>query len=97
MQTGPKHLGRVYDHAVQRGLPAARPAEQSPSGSLESSIDPKRSPTFRSGKAGGWRTQFSPENKQLFKDIAGDLLVQLGYERNHELVSSPLRDRAARS
>jgi sulfotransferase 6B1 len=76
-------LGRVYDHALQRGLPALASREESIR-LLESSIDPKRSPTFRSGKAGGWRTQFSPENKQLFKDIAGDLLVQLGYERNHE-------------
>jgi hypothetical protein len=76
-------LGRVYDQAVQRGLPALTSREEA-TRLLESSIDPKRSPTFRSGKAGGWRTQFSPENKQLFKDIAGDLLVQLGYERNHE-------------
>jgi hypothetical protein len=50
---------------------------------LDASIDPQRSPTFRSGKAGGWRKQFSPENKQLFKEVAGDLLIQLGYERDH--------------
>jgi sulfotransferase 6B1 len=79
----PEALGQVYDHAVRRGLPALASREESIR-MLESSIDPKRSPTFRSGKAGGWRTQFSTDNKQLFKDIAGDLLVQLGYEHDHD-------------
>ena len=76
-------LGSVYDHAVQRGLPPLASRAESIQ-MLESSIDPKRSPTFRSGKAGGWRTQFSPDNKQLFKDTAGNLLIQLGYERDHD-------------
>jgi sulfotransferase 6B1 len=76
-------LGPVYDHAVQRGLPAHSNREEAVR-MLESSIDPQRSPTFRSGKAGGWRTQFNSENRQLFKDIAGDLLIQLGYERDHD-------------
>ena len=78
----PQALGLVYDHAVQRGLPALAGRAESIQ-MLESSIDPHRSPTFRSGKAGGWRTQFSPDNKQLFKDVAGDLLILLGYERDH--------------
>jgi hypothetical protein len=51
----PDALGRVYDHAVQRGLPALASREESIR-LLDSSIDPGRSPTFRSGKAGGWRT-----------------------------------------
>jgi hypothetical protein len=72
-------LGQVYEHALRRGLPELTSREEAIR-MLESSIDPQRSPTFRSGKAGGWRTQFSPQNKQLFKDIAGELLVQLGYE-----------------
>ena len=79
----PEALGHVVDHAVQRGLPALASREGCIH-MLEASIDPSRSPTFRSGKAGGWRTQFSPDNKALFKDIAGDLLVQLGYERDHD-------------
>lgn len=47
---------------------------------LTGAIQPKRSRTFRSGKAGGWRDHFTPAHKQLFLDVAGDLLVQLGYE-----------------
>lgn len=76
-------LGQVYDHAVLRGLPAHASREEAIQ-SLEAGIDPGRSPTFRSGKSGGWRTQFSPENKLLFKDLAGDLLIQLSYEHDHD-------------
>jgi hypothetical protein len=52
--------------------------------SLESSINPKHSPTFRSGKTGEWRKHFTEEHKKLFKDVAGDLLVRLGYEKNNQ-------------
>jgi hypothetical protein len=32
---------------------------------------------------GGWREFFTEEHKQLFKDVAGDLLVRLGYEKDN--------------
>lgn len=76
-------LGRVYDHAVQRGFPARFDRERALA-ILEAGLNPHRSPTFRSGKAGGWREYFSPEIKRLFKDIAGDLLVKLGYEQDND-------------
>lgn len=51
---------------------------------LEASIQPQKSRTFRSGRTGGWRQYFSEEHKRLFKEIAGDLLVQLGYEKDND-------------
>ncbi|HJQ14113.1 MAG TPA: sulfotransferase domain-containing protein [Anaerolineales bacterium] len=51
---------------------------------LVKAIQPRRSHTFRSGKTGGWREHFTEEHKNLFKDIAGDLLVKLGYEKNND-------------
>ena len=51
---------------------------------LVGAIRPRRSRTFRSGKTGGWREQFTEEHKALFKDIAGDLLVKLGYEKTND-------------
>jgi sulfotransferase family protein len=51
---------------------------------LAEAIQPGKSRTFRSGKTGGWREYFTPEHKQLFKDVAGDLLVRLGYEKNDD-------------
>lgn len=74
-------LGRVFDHAMSRGFiyrgdgPAAIQT-------LSQRIKPEESPTFRSGQAGGWREQFTPRHKELFKEIAGDLLIRLGYEQN---------------
>jgi hypothetical protein len=36
--------------------------------------------TFRKGQIGGWREEFSPEHERAVKEIAGPLLVELGYE-----------------
>ena len=74
-------LNRIIDHFL------ARVPLQSPRGflleSLESSINPKRSPTFRSGKTGEWKKHFTEEHKKIFKAAAGDLLVRLGYEKDN--------------
>ncbi len=51
---------------------------------LESSINPEKSPTFRSGKTGEWKNHFTEADKNIFKDVAGDLLVRLGYEKNND-------------
>ena len=74
-------LSRIVDHLLGRvSLPARR---QLIIDSLESSINPKRSPTFRSGKTGEWRNHFTDMHKKIFKDVAGDLLIRLGYEKNN--------------
>ncbi|HGY54742.1 MAG TPA: hypothetical protein ENK44_03480 [Caldithrix abyssi] len=46
-------------------------------------INPKNSHTFRTGKAGNWKTVFTERQKDLFKEIAGDLLIELGYEKDY--------------
>ncbi len=51
---------------------------------LGGAIQPRKSRTFRSGKTGGWREHFTDDHKRLFKDVAGDLLVRLGYEPNND-------------
>lgn len=51
---------------------------------LVDAIQPKKSHTFRSGKTGGWKQHFTEEHKKLFKDVAGDLLVKLGYEKDND-------------
>lgn len=50
---------------------------------LVDAIQPKKSHTFRSGKTGGWKQHFTEEHKKIFKDVAGDLLVKLGYEKDN--------------
>jgi sulfotransferase 6B1 len=51
---------------------------------LVEAIQPKKSHTFRSGKTGGWKQHFAEEHKELFKEVGGDLLVELGYEKNND-------------
>ena len=75
-------LTRIMDHLLIRfPLSATR---QLILDSLETSINPKKSPTFRSGKTGEWKKHFTDEHKKIFKDVAGDLLVKLGYEKNND-------------
>jgi hypothetical protein len=47
-------------------------------------ITPQKSGTFRKGKPGGWREHFTQNNVDFFKESAGDLLIELGYEEDNE-------------
>ena len=78
----PAALNRILDHFLAR-VRLAVPRETM-LGYLESSINPQRSPTFRSGKTGEWKTHFTDQHKKIFKDVAGDLLIRLGYEKDTE-------------
>jgi hypothetical protein len=40
--------------------------------------------TFRKGLIGDWRIHFSPEHKRAFKAVAGQLLIDLGYEHDFD-------------
>ena len=73
-------LNRIMDHLLARvPLQASR---QLILDSLESAINPTKSPTFRSGKTGEWKRHFTEDHKKIFKDVAGDLLIRLGFETN---------------
>ncbi len=38
--------------------------------------------TFRKGQIGGWKKYFTEEHKRVFKQVAGQLLIDLGYEKD---------------
>lgn len=78
----PETLTRIADHLLART--PLRTTRQLILDSLESSINPTKSPTFRSGKTGEWTKHFTPEHKRIFKEVAGDLLIRLGYETNND-------------
>lgn len=75
-------LNRIIEHFLAR-VPLRTPRELLFE-SLETSISPDKSPTFRSGKTGEWKKHFTDEHKKIFKDVAGDLLIRLGYEENND-------------
>ena len=53
------------------------------------SLAPARSPTFRSGSAGGWRREFTERNVSEFKEVTGDLLQAWGYEDDDRWTLKP--------
>jgi hypothetical protein len=75
-------LNQIIDH-LQLRVPL-RASRQLILESLETSINPKKSPTFRSGKTGEWKKYFTDDHKKAFKNVAGDLLIKLGYEKNND-------------
>jgi hypothetical protein len=75
--------GQVFDHAVKRGFTPSLDREAAIQ-ILAESVDPARSPTFRSGKVGGWGDSFTEQHKQLFKEVTGELLMRLGYEQDND-------------
>jgi hypothetical protein len=75
-------LNRIIDHVLTR-VPL-RSSRELILESLESAINPTKSPTFRSGKTGEWKKSFTPEHKKIFKDVAGDLLIKLNFEKDFD-------------
>jgi sulfotransferase 6B1 len=75
-------LTHIMEHLLVRA-PISVPREQILD-AMESSINPTKSPTFRSGKTGEWKKYFKDEHKEIFKDVAGDLLIRLGYETSND-------------
>jgi sulfotransferase 6B1 len=63
-----KHLHITKDEIVDRML---------------KNVHPEKSGTFRKGSIGDWKKEFTAEHKQIFKEVAGDLLIRLGYEKDY--------------
>jgi len=75
-------LHAMLDEVEKTGYEIPTPREQALPILIEA-VQPKKSHTFRSGKTGSWKELFTDEHKSLFKEVAGDLLVKLGYEENN--------------
>lgn len=76
-------LGRMLDEVEKSGYRLSIPRSKALQ-LLIAAIQPRKSATFRSGKAGSWRQYFTEEHKRLFKEVAGDLLIRLGYETSND-------------
>jgi sulfotransferase 6B1 len=76
-------LDAMLDEVERTGYRIATPREKALPILVEA-IQPRKSHTFRSGRTGGWREHFTESHKTLFKDVAGDLLIRLGYEKSND-------------
>lgn len=59
-------------------------------GRMLAQVAPHKSHTFRAGRKAGWQSEFSDDHRRLFEEVAGDLLVELGYEADHDWVGLPV-------
>lgn len=76
-------LERLLDYLERRGFVPGMPRPQAVE-ALAAAIQPKKSGTFRKAQPGNWREHFTPANIALFKEMAGDLLIRLGYEKDYD-------------
>jgi hypothetical protein len=76
-------LASMLDEVEKTGYRIPTPREKALA-ILVDAIQPKKSRTFRAGKTGGWHEFFTEDHRRLFKDVAGNLLVRLGYEQNND-------------
>jgi hypothetical protein len=74
-------IGAIYDHIAARGF--GYPGRKAQAiRVLKGAINPEKSPTYRKGMIGGWKEHFKEEHKTLFKQCCGELLIDLGYEKD---------------
>ena len=72
---------RILEFLKGRGL-VLMTSDEEAIASMHAAVQPKKSGTFRKGQPGGWKEAFTEENKRVFKEETGDLVVRLGYEEN---------------
>ena len=58
--------------------------------SMTAHVAPHKSHTFRSGQKAAWQQEFTAEHRRLFDELAGRLLIELGYEPNHDWAQPPV-------
>jgi hypothetical protein len=76
-------FSRLLDYLAGRGFSPDMPRNEAIE-MLGKTLQPDRSGTFRKGQPGSWKESFSDANKVLFKQVAGDLLIRLGYEDSED-------------
>ena len=83
IQTRSLAIQKILDYLSARGF-TPKMSRETMIQTLEATVQPKRSGTFRKGKPGNWREHFTPRLVDLFKEQTGDLLEVLGYETNQD-------------
>jgi hypothetical protein len=77
------YLGWLVDYLAVRGFECTLSRSRAIQ-ALKSGINSHKSGTFRKGQPGNWRDHFTDANKSSFNQVAGDLLIRLGYEQSND-------------
>lgn len=76
-------VGRMIDFLGERGFDLKVGRDESVR-AMMANVNPGKSGTFRKGQPGNWKEHFTQKNIEHFKEITGDLVVRLGYEKDME-------------
>ena len=75
-------LEKIVSHVANCGFRLHVPLEKAVV-HLDEAIEPSKSPTFRSGTVGKWKEYFKVEHIRKFKEVCGENLIRLDYERDY--------------
>lgn len=74
-------LGKIYDHFA-KSVPNIPTKRDEALDILEEKLTLQEDDVWHSGKTNEWKKYFTEEHKRIFKEVAGDLLIKLGYEED---------------
>lgn len=75
-----RQLKAVRDITAHLGIEVSEKKIQD----LSLKIFSTKTPTFRSGRIGGWKKSFKPEHIKAFKDVAEDIFARYGYDSDSD-------------
>jgi sulfotransferase 6B1 len=73
---------KQLDEIERIGAFVERPLSREQTQQIAQKMYSKGSLTFRKGIAGDWRNHFTEDHRRAFKEVAGDILIRLGYEKD---------------
>jgi hypothetical protein len=83
LEDEPASLCRLFEHYGLRDKERDTCVRQAGEFTLDV-VRAKNDSHVRSGRPGEWRDSFGPHHIALFKELTGDLVVRLGYEKNND-------------
>jgi hypothetical protein len=79
---GGSDVGKQLNAIKSIGDFVGRPLSQEQTLHVAQKMYGKGSLTFRKGRRGDWQNHFTEAHRRAFKEVAGDTLVELGYEKD---------------
>jgi hypothetical protein len=73
LDSSPETVGKIVDAHSFKRLSGGRKQGQENKESF-----------FRKGKSGDWKNHFTPELRAMYREVAGDFLIEFGYEQDYD-------------
>ncbi len=73
---------KQVDEIERIGVFVGRPLSRERAQQIAQRMYSEKSLTYRKGTVGDWRNHFTEDHRRAFKEVAGDILIELGYEKS---------------